>query len=104
MHPKTFCQNAEHVTIVEEVVKDLLVTDFGIRSLGNVAFDQAVNMEAKERSSSFDQKMEEVDFDLESMHDDEIMSMSGNKDEEADSNREFSIADEIKANKLIWAY
>ncbi|GJS87848.1 hypothetical protein Tco_0770484 [Tanacetum coccineum] len=36
-------------------------------------------------SSSFDQKMEEVDSDLESMHDDEIMSMSGNEDEEADS-------------------
>ncbi|GKG24870.1 hypothetical protein Tco_0395498, partial [Tanacetum coccineum] len=42
----------EHVTIVEEVVEDPLVIYYGIRSLGNVTFDQAVNIEAEE--SSFD--------------------------------------------------
>ncbi|GJV86646.1 uncharacterized mitochondrial protein-like protein [Tanacetum coccineum] len=70
----------EHVTLVEEAVEDPLVTNSRIRSLGNVNIDQAVNMEAEENK-------EEADSDLESMPDDEIMSVSGNEDEEADSDR-----------------
>ncbi|GJT61597.1 hypothetical protein Tco_1005130 [Tanacetum coccineum] len=45
--------------------------------------------------------MEEADSDLESMSDDEVMSISGNEDEEADSDRELSVADEIEDDKVI---
>ncbi|GKG11367.1 hypothetical protein Tco_0342767 [Tanacetum coccineum] len=45
--------------------------------------------------------MEEADSDLESMFDDEVMSISGNEDEEADSDRELSVADEIGDDKVI---
>ncbi|GKG47051.1 hypothetical protein Tco_0504248, partial [Tanacetum coccineum] len=52
-------------------------------------------------SSSFDQKMKEVDSDLESMPDDEVMSIPGNEDEEDDSDMKLSTADEIEAEKVI---
>ncbi|GJW09431.1 putative reverse transcriptase domain-containing protein [Tanacetum coccineum] len=45
--------------------------------------------------------MEEDDSDLESMPDDEIMSISGDDNEDADSDRELSIADEVAADNVI---
>ncbi|GJT81241.1 hypothetical protein Tco_1055583 [Tanacetum coccineum] len=52
-------------------------------------------------SSSFDQEMKEADSELESMPDDEVMSISGNEDEKDDSDKELSVADEIEADKVI---
>ncbi|GJW92088.1 hypothetical protein Tco_0169641 [Tanacetum coccineum] len=48
--PKPVDAKKEHVTIVEEVVEDPMVIYYGIRSMGNVTFDQAVNTEAEESS------------------------------------------------------
>nr|GEW87159.1 hypothetical protein [Tanacetum cinerariifolium] len=84
----------EHVTIVEEAMEDPSITNSRTRSLGNVNIDQAVNMEAEE-------KKEKADSDLKSMSDDEIMSVLRNEDEEADSDRELSVGDEIKVDKFI---
>nr|GEV30396.1 hypothetical protein [Tanacetum cinerariifolium] len=89
-----------HKTIVEDAVKDPFVTDSGIKSLRNVNFDellkdQKVN-EAKitfSGSSPFDQEMKEAYSDIESMHDDEIMSTSRGYNDEVDSDQELSIVD-----------
>ncbi|GJT06420.1 hypothetical protein Tco_0840882 [Tanacetum coccineum] len=52
-------------------------------------------------SSSFDQEVQKADFGLESMLDDEIMFVSRNEDEEADSDRELYVVDENEAIKVI---
>ncbi|GJX57472.1 hypothetical protein Tco_0287369 [Tanacetum coccineum] len=51
-------------------------------------------------SSRVDQEMEEADSDLESMHDDKIISVLGNDDDDDDF-EELSKADEISANNVI---
>ncbi|GKF61396.1 hypothetical protein Tco_0181450, partial [Tanacetum coccineum] len=89
-----------HETIVEEAVKDSFVTDSGIKSLRNVNLDELIKDQKVDDaeitfvgSSPFDQEMVEADFDLESMPNDEIMSISGGDNEEADSDQELSTAD-----------
>ncbi|GJU79105.1 hypothetical protein Tco_1276175 [Tanacetum coccineum] len=87
--PKPANAEKEHVTIVEQAVEDPLAIDSKIELLGNVNLDELkedLNREMKDDaditfmgSSSFDQEMEEANFDLESMLDDEIMSVSGNE-------------------------
>ncbi|GJR82666.1 retrovirus-related pol polyprotein from transposon TNT 1-94 [Tanacetum coccineum] len=98
--PKLHSASRDYVTIVKEVMEDPMVIDSKNFSLGNVAFDQAVNLKVEESpfdakskikfiekvdlnhemkdnvditfmgSSSFDQVIEEADSDLESIPDD----------------------------------
>ncbi|GJV14140.1 hypothetical protein Tco_1359463 [Tanacetum coccineum] len=89
-----------HETIVEEAVKDSFVIDSGIKSLRNVNLDELIKDQKVDDaeitfvgSSPFDQEMVEADFDLESMPYDEIMSIYGGDNEEADSDQELSTAD-----------
>ncbi|GJS11321.1 retrovirus-related pol polyprotein from transposon TNT 1-94 [Tanacetum coccineum] len=82
--PKLHSPFKEHIIIAEEVVEDPLAIDSGIKLLGNVNLDellqdQRVNVEVEE-----------------SLH---VHIME--KDEEADSDKELSIADEIEADKVI---
>ncbi|GJW46520.1 hypothetical protein Tco_0078166 [Tanacetum coccineum] len=79
----------EHETIVDENVEDPLATDSGIRLLGNVDLDQIMKV------------MEEADSDVESMPDDEILSISGDDDKEDDFDRELPLADEVVADHVI---
>ncbi|GJS05953.1 hypothetical protein Tco_0362749 [Tanacetum coccineum] len=76
-------------------------TDSEIKFIGKV--DQEMNVDADNTfigSSSFDQDLEDADSDLESMPNDEILSISGNEDEDDDS-EELCTADEIAANNVI---
>ncbi|GJV16232.1 hypothetical protein Tco_1361555 [Tanacetum coccineum] len=101
-----------HETIVENVVKNPKIT-----SLGNVSFEELyghaeespfdieseIKFTGKDTlvdSLFLDEKMKEADFDLESMSDNEIMSMSEN-DEDIDDSEELSKNDEIDADKVI---
>nr|GEW01761.1 hypothetical protein [Tanacetum cinerariifolium] len=70
----------------ENVEEDPMATDVGIISFGNLNLDQII---------------EDAEFDPESMPKDEIMSISRDDEEEADSDNELSIADEVKANKVL---
>ncbi|GJV15599.1 hypothetical protein Tco_1360922 [Tanacetum coccineum] len=98
-----------------EKLRRLLAIDSRIKSFGNVNLDdllkdQEVNEEAKESPFEIefeikfigkaDQEMEEADSDLESMPNNEIMSVLGN-DNEDDDFEELSMADEIVADKLV---
>ncbi|GJY30120.1 hypothetical protein Tco_0413615 [Tanacetum coccineum] len=61
--------------------------------------DQEMNVDADPtfiKSSFVDHEIKEADSDLESMSDDEIISVSGNKD---DDSEELSVPDEIEADK-----
>ncbi|GJS46418.1 hypothetical protein Tco_0596539 [Tanacetum coccineum] len=69
-----------HEIIAEEAVEDPFVTDSRIKSLGNI---------------------EEADSDLESMPDDEIMSIYRNDNKEANSDQELSIADEKAVDNIL---
>ncbi|GJR51732.1 hypothetical protein Tco_1402253 [Tanacetum coccineum] len=118
-----------HETIVEEVVKDSGITSLGNvtfeelyghdSSIGTdeSPFDtkseikftrkekvvQAIHDDAVEITligSSIDQEMHEADYDLKSMPDDEIMSVSGNKEEDDDSEKLYQ-TDEIAADNVI---
>nr|GFC24722.1 hypothetical protein [Tanacetum cinerariifolium] len=84
----------EHVTIVKDDVEDPLAIDSRIKSLENVNLDDML------KDQEVDQEMEEPNYDLESMTDNEIMSVSGNDNEDDDS-EELSMADEIVADNVI---
>ncbi|GJS02120.1 hypothetical protein Tco_0318628 [Tanacetum coccineum] len=84
-----------------------------IKSLGNVYFEELYgHVELEDRFTNavadstlvdsffLDKKIKEADFDLESMPDDEIMSMSEN-DEDIDDSEKLSKNDEIDADKVI---
>ncbi|GKE79570.1 hypothetical protein Tco_1545690 [Tanacetum coccineum] len=63
--------------------------------------DQEMNVDADPtfiKSSFIDHEMKEADSDLESMSGDEIMSVSGNED---DDSEELYVPDEIEADKVI---
>ncbi|GKC51591.1 hypothetical protein Tco_1074336, partial [Tanacetum coccineum] len=96
----------EHEKIVEEAMEDPLAIDSGIKSLGNVTFDelftyQNMNVDVEESPFETGSKIKfigiEADCDLESMPDDEIMSVLRNKEEDDDF-EELSQADEIAAD------
>ncbi|GKB70657.1 hypothetical protein Tco_0932069, partial [Tanacetum coccineum] len=118
-----------HETIVEEVVKDSGITSLGnvtFKELyGNDSsiganespFDikSEIKFTGKEKvvesmhddvveitliGSSIDQEMHEANYDLESMPDNEITSVSGNKEEDDDSKKLYQ-ADEIAADNVI---
>ncbi|GJW93967.1 retrovirus-related pol polyprotein from transposon TNT 1-94 [Tanacetum coccineum] len=91
--------SGEHVKLVEEIVEDPLAINSGIKSLGNVNLDEL--LKDKIVNVGAEDKMEEADSELESMPNDEVISILGNEDEEEDSDRELSIADEIDADKVI---
>nr|GEV38320.1 hypothetical protein [Tanacetum cinerariifolium] len=98
----------EHETIVEKVVKDPFVTDSGIESLGNVDLDQMMKDQKGDDdeitfmgNSTFDQGMEEVKSDVESMPDDEIVSIYEEDNDEDDSDRELFMADEVVVGNII---
>ncbi|GJQ91786.1 retrovirus-related pol polyprotein from transposon TNT 1-94 [Tanacetum coccineum] len=110
--PKT--SKIEHEKIVEEAMEDPLAIDSGIKSLGNVTFDELFtyqNMNVDVEESPFETGSEikfigiEADCDLESMPDDEIMSVLRNEEEDDDF-EELSQADEIAADmsSINWLY
>nr|GEU74684.1 retrovirus-related Pol polyprotein from transposon TNT 1-94 [Tanacetum cinerariifolium] len=89
-----------HKTIVKDAVKDPFVTDSGIKSLGNVNFDELLKDQKVDDakitfigSSPFDQEMKEAYSDIKSMPNDEIMSTSRGYNDEVDSDQELSIVD-----------
>ncbi|GJX01756.1 hypothetical protein Tco_0185669 [Tanacetum coccineum] len=52
-------------------------------------------------SSTYDQKKEEADSELKSMHNNEIMSIFGDDNEEADSDHELSTIDEKVVDLIL---
>ncbi|GKB13579.1 hypothetical protein Tco_0847502 [Tanacetum coccineum] len=96
---------SEHKKIVKAALDDPLAIDSGIKSMGNVSFDELFkdqNENAEAEESPFDtagQEIEEADSDLESMPDDEIVSVSRNDDDDNDDEdfEEPLVADEIAA-------
>ncbi|GJT39131.1 retrovirus-related pol polyprotein from transposon TNT 1-94 [Tanacetum coccineum] len=93
----------EHETKVDENIEDPLATDSGIHSLGNVDLDQVME-EQKDDDAEItfmgtvtnDQIMEEAESDVESMLDDEILSISRDDDEEfGDFDNDFLVDDEV---------
>ncbi|GKA91765.1 hypothetical protein Tco_0813690 [Tanacetum coccineum] len=98
----------EHETKIDDNVEDPLSTDSRIRSFGNVDLDQVIKEQHDDDAeitfmgaTALDQVMKEANSDLESMPDDEIMSISMDDDEEADSDRELYVADELVADNVI---
>nr|GEU43242.1 hypothetical protein [Tanacetum cinerariifolium] len=94
----------EHETKVDENIEDLLATDSGICSLGNVDLDQVMK-EQKDDDAEItfmgtvtnDQIMEEAKSDVESMPDDETLSISRDDDEEYDDfDNDFLVDDKVK--------
>ncbi|GKA99328.1 hypothetical protein Tco_0827265 [Tanacetum coccineum] len=80
-------EELENIKVAKNVVKGQVVTDAGIISLGTVDLDQVI---------------EEAESDLESMPDDDIMSISRDDDEELDDfDKEFSVADEVVVDTVI---
>nr|GEU39379.1 hypothetical protein [Tanacetum cinerariifolium] len=82
-------------------MKDPFVTDYEIQSLRYVNLDDLLQDQKGDDaeitfigSSTYDQEMEEVDFNRELMPDDEIISISGDDNEEADSDQDLNYADE----------
>nr|GEV48242.1 hypothetical protein [Tanacetum cinerariifolium] len=99
---------ALHETTVKEVMEDPFVIDSRINSLGNVNLDELLKDHKNDDaeitfigSSPFDQEMEEADFDLESMPDDEIMLISGDDNKEVDYDQELSTVDEKAADNIL---
>ncbi|GJR55697.1 hypothetical protein Tco_1406218 [Tanacetum coccineum] len=89
-------------------MRDPLAIDSRIRSLGNVDLDQVIRYQKNDDveitfigATAFYQVMEEADFDVESMHDDEIPSISRDDNEEDDSDRELSVANEKASDHVI---
>nr|GEV66248.1 hypothetical protein [Tanacetum cinerariifolium] len=89
-------------------MEDPFVIDSNINSLGNVNLDELLKDHKNDDveitfigSSPFDQEIEEADFDLESMHDDEIMLISRDDNEEVDYDQELSTVDEKAANNIL---
>ncbi|GJU89191.1 hypothetical protein Tco_1301614 [Tanacetum coccineum] len=101
-------RSQKHETIVDENVEDPLATDSGIRLLGNVDLDQIMKVQQDDdaeitfmRATAFDQVVEEADSDVESMPDDEILSISRDDDKEDNFDRELPLADEMVADHVI---
>ncbi|GKC68162.1 hypothetical protein Tco_1100760, partial [Tanacetum coccineum] len=78
-------KSLRHVHL-DELLKDQKVDDAEINFIG---------------SSTYDQKKEEADSDLKSMHNNEIMSIFGDDNEEADSGHELSTVDENVVDLIL---
>ncbi|GJZ59503.1 hypothetical protein Tco_0615319 [Tanacetum coccineum] len=99
----------EHKTkSVENEEEDPLAINFRIKSLGNVDLDQIMKDQQDADteitligSSTFDQEIEEAESDVESIPGDEILSISGEDNDEDESDKELSVVDEVVANNII---
>nr|GEU60746.1 hypothetical protein [Tanacetum cinerariifolium] len=106
--------------LIEAALDDPLAIDSRIKSMGNVSFnklfkdqnenakaeespcDTGLRLSSSEKSSRAGQEIEEVDSNLESTPDDEIVSVSWNDDDDNDDedSEEPSVADEIAADNI----
>nr|GEY67781.1 hypothetical protein [Tanacetum cinerariifolium] len=98
----------EHKTLVDENLEDPLAINSGIRSLGKADLDQEIKDQVNDDAeitfmgaTAFDQVMEEADSNVESILDDEVLSIYGDDDEEDNLDRELFIAESVVADHVV---